>query len=199
MSGKRVLAVYAALLLGFMVVLCRLYLLAQHPAYAARAAAQSTVTSSQPLIGADQVQAHEGASSASGGVKVREKRRGGAPRARRMSLSLTRIDAWSAAKVAFMLSIAGGIIQIVAVTLLWLLLNVVGVFDQVTQIVSSTGLDAGGFDLANVLSLSTVLSAVTIFSIIEVVLFTVLVVILTLLYNVVSTLVGGIHVTLGDD
>ena len=88
---------------------------------------------------------------------------------------------------------------VLGLTLLWLLLNVVGVFDQVTQIVSSTGLDAGGFDLANVLSLSTVLSAVTIFSIIEVVLFTVLVVILTLLYNVVSTLVGGIHVTLGDD
>ena len=154
--------------------------------------------SSQPLSGTEQSQAHENMAAASGGVKVREKARG-APRARRMSLSLTRIDAWSAAKVAFMLSIAGGIIQIVAVTLLWLLLNVVGVFDQVTQIVSSTGLDAGGFDLANVLSLSTVLSAVTIFSIIEVVLFTVLVVILTLLYNVVSTLVGGIHVTLGDD
>ena len=98
--------------------------------------------SSQPLIGEDQVQAHEGASSpASGGVKVREKRRGGAPRARRMSLSLTRIDAWSAAKVAFMLSIAGGIIQIVAVAILWGMLNMVGVFDQVTQIVSSTGLD----------------------------------------------------------
>ena len=136
---------------------------------------------------------------ASGGVKVREKRRGGAPRARRMSLSLTRIDAWSAAKVAFMLSIAGGIIQIVAVALLWGMLNVVGVFDQVTQIVSSTGLDAGGFDLTNVFSLGTVLSAVTIFSIVEVVLITVLVVIFTLLYNVVSTLVGGIHVTLGDD
>ena len=48
MSGKRVLAVYAALLLGFMVVLCRLYLLAQHHAYAARAAAQSTVTLQLP-------------------------------------------------------------------------------------------------------------------------------------------------------
>ena len=119
--------------------------------------------SSQPLSGTEQSQAHENMAAASGGVKVREKARRGAPRARRMSLSLTRIDAWSAAKVAFMLSIAGGIIQIVAVTLLWLLLNVVGVFDQVTQIVSSTGLDAGGFDLANVLSLSTVLSAVTIF------------------------------------
>lgn len=156
--------------------------------------------SSQPLIGAEQIQAHEKVSTAAaGGVKVRDKVRRGAPRARRMSLSLTRIDAWSAAKVAFMLSIAGGIIQIVAAALLWALLNVVGVFDQVTQIVSSTGLDAGGFDLANVFSLSTVLSAVTIFSIVEVVLITVLVVIITLLYNVVSTLVGGIHVTLGDD
>lgn len=157
--------------------------------------------SSQPLIGKEQIQAHEGASTASagGGVKVRDKARRGAPRARRMSLSLTRIDAWSAAKVAFMLSIAGGIIQIVATVLLWTVLDVAGVFDQVTQIVSSTGLDAGGFDLANVLSLSTVLSAVTIFSIVEVVLITLLVVILTLLYNVVSTLVGGIHVTLGDD
>ena len=147
--------------------------------------------SSQPLIGAEQVRAHEGAVKS-----VQGKSRRGAPRARRMSLSLTRIDAWSAAKVAFMLSIAGGIIQIVAAALLWMMLNVVGVFDQVTQIVSSTGLDAGGFDL---LSLCTVLCAVTIFSSIEVILITVLVTIVTLLYNVVSTLVGGIHVTLGDD
>ncbi len=87
--------------------------------------------SSQPLIGAEQVRAHEGAVKS-----VQGKSRRGAPRARRMSLSLTRIDAWSAAKVAFMLSIAGGIIQIVAAALLWMMLNVVGVFDQVTQIVS---------------------------------------------------------------
>ena len=43
MSGKRVLALYAALLLGFAAVLCRLYWLALNPVYAARAAAQSTV------------------------------------------------------------------------------------------------------------------------------------------------------------
>ena len=116
-----------------------------------------------------------------------------------MSLSLTRVDAWSVAKVTFMLSTAAGLIQIVAAGLLWALLNVVGVFDQITQLVSTTGLDASGLDLANVFSLSTVLSAVTIFSIIEVVIFTVLITIVALLYNVVSSLVGGIHVTLGDD
>lgn len=155
--------------------------------------------SSQPVTSGKHVKANEGSAGAPSGVKVRDKVRRGAPRARRMSLSLTRIDAWSAAKVAFMLSIAGGIIQIIAAGLLWAMLNVVGVFDQVTQIVSSTGLDAGGFDLTNVFSLSTVLSAVTILSIFEVILITILVVIITLLYNVVSTLVGGVHVTLGDD
>jgi hypothetical protein len=125
--------------------------------------------------------------------------RGGTPRARRMSLSLTRVDAWSVTKVTFMLSIAGAIIQVVAAALVWVLLDVVGVFGQITQIVSSTGLDPDGFDLNNLLSITTVVSAVTIFSIIEVVLFTLLATIIALIYNVVSSLVGGIHVTLGDD
>lgn len=130
---------------------------------------------------------------------VRQSARGKKPRARRMNLSLTRLDAWSVAKVTFMLSIAGALVQIIAVVLLWSLLRVVGVFDQVTQIVSSAGLDAGGINLANVFSLPTILSAVTIFSIAEIILITILVTIFALLYNVVSTLVGGIHVTLGDD
>lgn len=75
----------------------------------------------------------------------------------------------------------------------------VGVFDQVTQIVSSTGLDSNGLNLADVFSLPTVLSAVTILSIVEIVIITILSAITALLYNVVGALVGGIHVTLGDD
>ncbi|EPI41365.1 hypothetical protein HMPREF1584_00112 [Gardnerella vaginalis JCP8481A] len=121
------------------------------------------------------------------------------PRARRMSLSLVRVDAWSVAKVTFLLSVAGGIIQVIAAGLVWLFLNMVGVFDQVTQIVSSTGLDSNGFNLADVFSLPTVLSAVTIFSIVEIVILTILSAIIALLYNVVGSLVGGIHITLGDD
>lgn len=124
---------------------------------------------------------------------------GRVPRARRMSLSLVRVDAWSVAKVTFLLSVAAGIIQVIAAGLVWLFLNMVGVFDQVTQIVSSTGLDSNGFNLADVFSLPTILSAVTIFSIIEIVIITILSAIIALLYNVVGSLVGGIHITLGDD
>lgn len=121
------------------------------------------------------------------------------PRARRMSLSLTHVSPWSVAKVTFMLMIALAIIQIVAALLVWLLLDVVGVFGQITQIVASAGLEADNFNLNSVFSVTTVLSAVTIFSIIEVVLFTILASIGAMLYNVVASLVGGIHVTLGDD
>ncbi len=96
------------------------------------------------------------------------------PHARRMNLSLTRVSAWSVAKVSFMLSLAGAIIQIIAVLFLWLLLKAVGVFDQVTQIFSSAGLDSGSINLSNILSLPTVLSAVTIFSIVEMVIITIL-------------------------
>lgn len=149
--------------------------------------------SNQPLISEAQAREHAGGSP----IKARPVKR--APRARRMSLSLTRLDAWSVAKVSFMLSVAGGLIQIVAVGVLWGVLSVVGVFDQLTQIFSSTGLDAGSINLTDIFSLSTVLSAVTIFSVVEVVLFTLLFTIIALLYNVVSSLVGGVHMTLGDD
>lgn len=163
---------------------------------------------SGPVAGAaesNEVHAPRTARSASGvsgaagnGGTVRKNRRN-VPRARRMSLSVTRIDAWSAAKVSFMLSVAGGIIQVVAAGLVWAMLNLVGVFDSVTQLFSSTGLDVDGLDLESIFTLPTVLSAVTIFSIVEVVLVTILVTIGAMLYNVASTLVGGLHVTLGDD
>ncbi len=153
--------------------------------------------SNKPLISEEQAREHAGGTAPA--VQIKPTARRGVPRARRMNLSVTRFNPWSVAKVSFMMGVAGAIIQIVAVALVWMLLNIVGVFDQITQIVASTGLDAGGLNLADVFSLSTVLSGATIFSIIEVVLFTVLAIVVTLIYNVVSSLVGGIHVTLGDD
>lgn len=155
--------------------------------------------SNKPLISEEQAREHAEGVGAAPAVQIKPTARRGVPRARRMNLSVTHLNPWSVAKVSFMMGVAGAIIQIVAVASVWALLNIVGVFDQITQIVASTGLDAGGLNLADVFSLSTVLSGATIFSIIEVVLFTVLITVITLIYNVVSALVGGIHVTLGDD
>lgn len=48
MSGKRVLALYAAILFSFAVILCRLYFLAQNQTYASRAKEQSAVRLALP-------------------------------------------------------------------------------------------------------------------------------------------------------
>ena len=48
MSSKRVLALYAAILFSFAVILCRLYFLAQNQTYAARAKAQSVIQLALP-------------------------------------------------------------------------------------------------------------------------------------------------------
>ncbi|GGI15069.1 hypothetical protein GCM10007377_14070 [Galliscardovia ingluviei] len=129
----------------------------------------------------------------------RDKGKSEVPRARRMKLSVTHVDPWSVTKVSFLLSIALGVIQLVAVALVWVLLNSIGLFDNITQLVSTTGLDSGNMDIGSLFSLGTVLSATTIFSIVEIVLLTVLATIGAFLYNIVSALVGGVHVTLGDD
>ncbi|PLS31037.1 hypothetical protein Uis1B_1149 [Bifidobacterium margollesii] len=169
---------------------------------------RSTASSPRPLIAED-----GGAREASGSAEPApasfkpaskiakpSERKSSVPRARRMKLSLTKIDPWSVTKVSFLLSIAGAIIQIVAVALIWALLNAIGLFDNITQLIDSTGLkDSGGFDIASILGIGKVLSATTIFSIFEIVLITVLATIGAFLYNITSALVGGLHVTLGDD
>jgi hypothetical protein len=121
------------------------------------------------------------------------------PKARRMKLSLTKIDPWSVAKVSFLLSIALGIIQLVAVAILWWLLSAVGIFDQLNTVISSTGLSSSGMDVSSFLGFGQVLSWVTIFAVFEVILIVILATVSAFLYDVVSSLVGGIHLTLGDD
>lgn len=132
-------------------------------------------------------------------VSVLTEKKKSVPRARRMKLSLTQIDPWSVTKVSFMLLIAVALIQVIAVVFLYYVLQAVGVFDSLTSIVSSAGLNSKGFDIASFISLGRVLSIFTIVSVFEIVVGTVLAAIGAFLYNIVSSLVGGIHVTLGDD
>ncbi len=122
-------------------------------------------------------------------------------KARRARLLISKIDPWSVLKMAFLLSVALGIITVVASIVLWTVLDTMGLFTQVNAFVNEIQGQEGGapFDLLNFASLGQVASFSTIVAVVNVVLLTTLSVLSAWLYNISSTLVGGIGVTLTDD
>jgi hypothetical protein len=124
-----------------------------------------------------------------------------AARSRRARLVLTRLDPWSVMKLSFLLSIALGIITVVAVMVLWNVLDAMGVFTTVSTTYSelTTSEQGVGTDLMQYLGFSRVMGVATIIAAVNVVLITALLTLGAFLYNVTSALVGGLHVTLSDE
>jgi len=121
-------------------------------------------------------------------------------KARRARLLVSKVEPWSVLKMAFLLSVALGIVTVVAAIVLWTVLDLTGIFDQVDSLLGTlAGSEGGGFELKKVASLGQVASFATIIAVINVVLLTALSMLSAVLYNIAATLVGGIGVTLTDD
>lgn len=120
-------------------------------------------------------------------------------RSRQARLYVSRVDPWSVAKVAFVLSVAIGIVLVIATALLWLMLDSLGVFDalarNVNEIVGSSGSE---FDLMSLLSFSRIVGGVLVLTSVEIVLVSVLAAVFAILYNLSVTMTGGIEVVLTD-
>jgi hypothetical protein len=125
-----------------------------------------------------------------------------APKAkvRRARLLVSKVEPWSVLKMAFLLSVALGIVTVVAAIVLWTVLDLTGIFDQVDSLLGTlAGSEGAGFELKKIASLGQVASFATIIAVINVVLLTALSMLSAVLYNIAATLVGGIGVTLTDD
>lgn len=122
-------------------------------------------------------------------------------KARRARLLVSKVDPWSVLKMAFLLSVALGIITVVAAIVLWSVLDVIGLFDTVNTLMTDIQGTEGGtaFDIMKFASLGQVASYATIIAVVNVVLLTALSMLSAVLYNISATLVGGIGVTLTDD
>lgn len=121
-------------------------------------------------------------------------------KARKARLLVSKVDPWSVLKMSFLLSVALGIVTVVASFVIWTVLDLTGIFDGVNKLLREiAGSENGGFDLRQFASLPQVLSFATIISVVNVVLLTALAMLSAVLYNISSTLVGGIGVTLTDD
>jgi hypothetical protein len=123
-------------------------------------------------------------------------------RARRARLVLSRVDPWSVMKLAFLLSIALAIVAVVAVFVLWSVLDAMGVFDSVGSTVESVTRsqdNAQGIDILDYVGLGKVLSITMVLSAVNAVLLTALCTLSAFLYNMAASLVGGLHLTFTED
>ena len=128
-------------------------------------------------------------------------RTSGGRRPRRARLRLTRIDPWSVMKPAFLLSVAFGIVTVVAVGIVWSVLGAAGVWDSINQMVYDVvgGGDGDEFEVENYLGMSRVMGFTMLVSVINVVLITAIATLAAFLYNMAAALLGGIELTLAED
>jgi hypothetical protein len=111
------------------------------------------------------------------------------------------IDAWSVMKTSFLLSIALGIVLVVAVAIIWAVLGAAGVWDSINSIVQqAVGSENGTpFDIQDYAGTSRVLGFTMIVAVIDVILITAIATLGAFLYNLSAALLGGIEVTLAED
>ncbi|MDQ3273978.1 MAG: DUF3566 domain-containing protein [Actinomycetota bacterium] len=116
---------------------------------------------------------------------------------RRARLRLTRIDPWSVMKTAFLLSIAFGIMCVVAVFIIWSVLGAANVFASVNEAVA--GVIETDFAIEDFIGIDRVLPFTILLAVVDVVLITAVATLGAFLYNLAASLLGGLDVTLAED
>jgi len=121
----------------------------------------------------------------------------GAPR--RVRLAISRVDPWSVMKLSFLLSVAIGIMIVVAAAVVWFTLNGLQVFTKADDLVTQITGTESGIDILQYVEFQRIISGATLIAVIDVFLLTALATIGAFLYNIVAALVGGVHVTMTDE
>jgi hypothetical protein len=117
---------------------------------------------------------------------------------RRARLQLRHIDTWSAFKISFVLSVAMFCIWMVAVGILYGVLNGLGVFDTLNDLFGQVGGAKAGEPVKPVITLGVVFWGAGIIGAVNIVLMTALATVGTFIYNMCSDLVGGLEITLSE-
>lgn len=120
---------------------------------------------------------------------------------RRAQLQLSRLEPWSVMKFSFVMSLVAFIVLLVAVTVLYVILSGLGVFDAISETVNDLTRDqssSGGVDAANWFGFGRIFGYTVLVGALNVLLITALSTVGSVIYNLAADLVGGIEVTLKE-
>jgi hypothetical protein len=170
-----------------------------HPAYPA--SDQDTIAVVRPVVagaagsqglGGNRTSVNLGANTRANAAGPSSRRPGRGPR--RASLQVKRVDPWSVLKLALVLSVALFFVWLVAIGVLYGVLNGMGVWDKINNTANDLlqNNDPGLISAGRVFGVAAVIGAVNI------VLFTALATVSAFIYNVSADLAGGLEVTLSE-
>ncbi|VTR08659.1 Transmembrane domain of uncharacterised function (DUF3566) [Gordonia terrae] len=115
----------------------------------------------------------------------------------RASVQVRRIDPWATFKVAAVLSVVGFFIWMISVAVLYLILDGMGVWDQVNNSFGTLMAEESSTS-GDVIGAGTVFGGAALLGAINAILLTALATIGSYIYNICADLVGGAEVTLAD-
>ncbi|WP_007511700.1 MULTISPECIES: DUF3566 domain-containing protein [Pseudofrankia] len=116
---------------------------------------------------------------------------------RRAKLRLTRVSPLTVTRLAFAFSLCVFLVIMVAVAVLWFVLNSIGVFDSIVEAAGTLTTDES-HNVSSWLSFGRAMQISLLIGAINVILITLLSTLGALLYNLCSDMIGGIEVTLSD-
>lgn len=117
---------------------------------------------------------------------------------RRARLTVRRIDPWSTLKFSFVYGLAGMIVLLVAVVVLYSIVDAMGVIDSLRSFLADVSSNPNGGGLAVWLTFSRVMLVAVVVGSINVILFTAFATLTAFIYNVCTDIVGGVEVTLAE-
>lgn len=120
------------------------------------------------------------------------------PDARRVKLTVSRVNPLSAMKIGFLVAVAFALIQFVAAAALWIVLDMLHVFSSMQGFLAALSATAL-VNLMDALQFSRFIALVALYGVFQILVFTVLSWLAAVIYNLIARMVGGLHLVLTDD
>jgi hypothetical protein len=111
-------------------------------------------------------------------------------------VKVVRVDPWSVARIAFVISVALGVALLVMTLVLWWVLGAIGVWDDINRSLQDVLGDSQSFAVTDYLSTFRVLAFTFVVALVNIAVITVGATLCAYLYNLAAETVGGINITL---
>ncbi len=117
---------------------------------------------------------------------------------RQIKMTISKIEPLAALKLGFLISVVIGFMIIIAMAIIWFVLDGIHVFGQMEGLLQTLN-SAQLLEMMQYLEFGRWMSFAVIIAILDIVLMTALSAVAALVYNIISALVGGLRITVTDE